>query len=323
MLLDHPNERSLHSHPTPRGGGIGIVVPVLLGLLVLATQDTGGARAAWIAGVGLVVAAIGLVDDIRALPALTRLLIQVISATLVTIGLGHWRVLAWPGLCTLDLGWVGIPLTVILVAGLTNAYNFMDGIDGIAGTQGVVAGLGWVGIGYALQDPFVAMVGAILAMASLAFLLFNWPPASIFMGDVGSCFLGFVLAALAVEVAPRSPAAATAGILFVWPFAFDTAFTLLNRLRRHQNLLQAHRTHLYQRLVLTGLSHRSVTVLYGILAAAGVVVGNAVAREVKFASVVGAALIGALAGGIWLTVIWRERRARTPPFTDNGTFLSS
>jgi UDP-N-acetylmuramyl pentapeptide phosphotransferase/UDP-N-acetylglucosamine-1-phosphate transferase len=153
----------------------------------------------------------------------------------------------------------------------------------------------------------LAVVGAVIAAANLGFLLFNWSPASVFMGDVGSAFLGFLLAALAVYAAPRSPAIATAGILFVWPFVFDTAFTLLRRAGRRENLLCAHRSHLYQRLVLTGVSHRTVALLYGALATVGVAVGYAVAREAAIASMAGALLISALAAGLWLVVIRRER----------------
>jgi UDP-N-acetylmuramyl pentapeptide phosphotransferase/UDP-N-acetylglucosamine-1-phosphate transferase len=307
-ILDQPNDRSLHVRPTPRGGGIGIVVPVCF-----ATAGVGAlvpeARAAgiWLAGVGLLVAAVGLVDDVRGLPAVTRLVAHVSAAALVLLGIGTWRTFVWPGLWSFSLGWAAVPFTFLVVVGLTNAYNFMDGVDGIAGSQGVVAGFGWIGAGYAIQDPLLAVVGAVIAMASLGFLFFNWSPASVFMGDVGSSFLGFLFAALAVYVATRLPATATAGILFVWPFVFDTAFTFLRRARRRENLLCAHRSHLYQRLVLTGVSHRTVALLYGALATVGVAVGNAVVREARLASIAGAMLIGALAVGLWLAVIWRER----------------
>jgi UDP-N-acetylmuramyl pentapeptide phosphotransferase/UDP-N-acetylglucosamine-1-phosphate transferase len=310
-LLDHPNDRSLHTRPTPRGGGIGIVVPVLLCLVVLTAMDAAGRNPiAWIAAVGLVIAAVGLVDDLRGLPALTRLTTQVFGAVVITTALGHWRVFVWPGLLDLDLGWLGFPLTVILVVGLTNAYNFMDGIDGIAATQGAVAGLGWVGVGYTVQDPCLATTGAVLAAANLGFLTFNWPPASIFMGDVGSSFLGFMLAALVVLVAPRAPEIAFAGVLFVWPFLFDTTLTLLRRVSRGENLLSAHRTHLYQRLVLSGVPHRTVTLTYGALGIVGVASGDAVVRGATIASLAGALLISALATLLWMVVIWRERVAR-------------
>ena len=311
MVLDHPNDRSLHLRPTPRGGGIGIVAPVCLamGAVGVLLPETANA-AIWLTGVGLLVAAVGLADDVRGLPALTRLAAHVIAGVLVVVGIGAWRSFAWPGLGVLDLGRVAVPFTVLLVVGLTNAYNFMDGVDGIAGSQGLVAGLGWTGVGYALQDPLVTVAGSVIACASLGFLFFNWSPASVFMGDVGSGFLGFMLAALTVFVSPRSPAAASAGILFVWPFVFDTAFTLFRRAGRRENLLCAHRSHLYQRLVLTGVSHGAVALLYAVLATVGVVVGIAVVREARLVSLAGSVLIASLAAGLWVVVIWRERAAR-------------
>jgi len=320
-LLDHPNERSLHSRPTPRGGGLGIVVAVLVCLLVLAVTDsTVRAPVGWIAGVGAVLAAVGLTDDIRGLPAVARLLLQTAGAVALTAALGHWRVFAWPGPGEVTLGWFGLPLTLVLVVGLTNAYNFMDGIDGIAGAQGVAAGLGWAGAGVAIQEPSVATTGAVLAASSLGFLVFNWPPASIFMGDVGSSFLGFVLAALVVMAAPRSPDAALAGVLFVWPFVFDTTFTFLRRMRRGEHLLSAHRTHLYQRLILTGVTHRAVTVTYGALALVGVTTGLAVVHAAKGASIAGAISICVLAAGLWIAVVWRERAARARTDRDTQRF---
>jgi UDP-N-acetylmuramyl pentapeptide phosphotransferase/UDP-N-acetylglucosamine-1-phosphate transferase len=308
MLLDRPNPRSLHVQPTPRGGGIGIVVPTCVALGAMGAIAPGyQITAAWIAGIGLLIAAVGMVDDLRGLSAFPRLVVQGSAAVLMVAGIGTWRTLVWPGVLHVDLGWMAVPFTILLVVGLTNAYNFMDGIDGIAGVQGTIAGIGWIVAGYALQDPMLPVTGAVIAAASVGFLLFNWPPASVFMGDVGSGFLGFVLAALSVSVALRSPATATAGILFLWPFVFDTAFTLLRRVRRRENLLHAHRSHLYQRLVLTGLSHRSVTMMYGVLAIAGVVVGRVVAREAATGSSAGALLIATLSGALWLSVVWRER----------------
>jgi UDP-N-acetylmuramyl pentapeptide phosphotransferase/UDP-N-acetylglucosamine-1-phosphate transferase len=207
----------------------------------------------------------------------------------------------------------------MLVVGLTNAYNFMDGSDGMAGAQGVVAGFGWIGVAYAMGDARLGVVGSVTATASLGFLFFNWSPASVFMGDVGSAFLGFELAALSIFVAQRSPAAATAGILFVWPFLFDTSLTLVLRACRREDLLCAHRSHLYQRLVLTGLSHRQVAVIYATLSCVGVLVGNAVAREAVVASILGGIVIAALAAALWLMVIQREKKEVASPGSPEPT----
>jgi UDP-N-acetylmuramyl pentapeptide phosphotransferase/UDP-N-acetylglucosamine-1-phosphate transferase len=309
MLLDHPNERSLHVRPTPRGGGVGLVVPICAAVLTTGVSTAGSLHPAiWMAGIGLMVAAVGLADDVRGLPALGRLAVHAVAAALVVIGIGTWRIFEWPGLWRVDLDWAAIPLTVTLVVGLINAYNFMDGVDGIAGSQGVVAGFGWMGAGYAIDDPLLAVAGSAIAATSLGFLFFNWSPASVFMGDVGSSFLGYSFAVLAIVAAPRSPVIATAGALFVWPFVFDSGFTFLRRLWRRENVLSAHRTHLYQRLVLTGVSHRTVALLYGFLALAGVATGYVLVREGSGAGIAGAVLIGSLAAGLLLAVSWRERR---------------
>jgi len=308
ILLDHPNERSLHVQPTPRGAGIGIVVPVCLTIGAVALRVPEALSAAmWLVGGGLVMAAIGLIDDVRGVSAVIRLVAHLAVAGAIAVGIGSWPALVWPGLFHIDLAWAAVPLTVLLVAGFTNAYNFMDGVDGIAGSQAVMAGIGWMGVGFATQDPLLVVAGAVIATASLGFLFFNWPPASIFMGDVGSSFLGFSLAALAVYAATRSPAVGTAGMLFVWPFVFDSAFTIVRRAGRRENLLAAHRSHLYQRLVLTGVSHRTVTLLYAALAGVGVAVGYLVAHDDRNWSVAGGILIAVLAAGIWMFVLWRER----------------
>lgn len=284
------------------------MVPVVLAIgSVAVLVPEARSAATWLAGVSVFMAAVGLIDDVRELPASTRLVAHILAGLLVVVGFGPWQTIEWPGLMDLNLGWVAGPFTVLVVVGFTNAYNFMDGADGIAGTQAVAAGLGWIVAGSAIQDPVLAVAGAGIAMASLGFLLFNWSPASVFMGDVGSAFLGFLLAALSVYVAPRSPATAMAGFVFVWPFVFDTTFTLLRRAGRRENLLTAHRSHLYQRLVLTGVSHRTVALLYGALALVGVVVGNASVLAAGISPLAGALVISLLAAALWLAVVSRER----------------
>ncbi len=323
MVLDHPNERSLHQQPTPRGGGIGIVIPVCLVLVVLGVAvPADRIAAAWLAGLALLIAAIGLADDIRGLPAGAKFVAHISAATVLALALGPCRHIAWPALGRLDAGVAALPLTMLWVVGLTNAYNFMDGIDGLAGSQGLVAGLGWVGAGYVVQSPFVALAGAVIASTNLGFLFFNWSPASIFMGDVASGFLGFMLAALAVCVAPRSPEGVAAGVLFVWPFVFDATFTFFRRLTRGENVFAAHRGHLYQRLVLAGMSHRNVTVLYAALAAVGAVVGIAGVSGAEAASTAGLVLITLLAVGLWLGVALRERAAIPPASAPRGRLAS-
>lgn len=247
-ILDHPNERSSHDVPKPHGGGIAIVAITLAGSAWWWTP-----RFAIVAGAALVIAIVSWIDDVRHLPATLRLGVQSLAAVAV--------LMAYPvGAFT--------PLAFLWIVGLTNAYNFMDGIDGIAGGQAVVAGLSWALFGMMAQQPLMATIGLLIAGSSAGFLLHNWQPARIFMGDVGSAFLGFVFAALAVMAWPNFRLAA-AGLLVVWPFVVDAAFTFVRRASRGERLMEAHRSHIYQRINQRGLSHRAVASIYIVLAAAG------------------------------------------------------
>ena len=132
----------------------------------------------------------------------------------------------------MSLGWLGLIITFLWIVGLTNAYNFMDGIDGIAGGQAVVAGMGWAVLGWLTVQPLVGLMGVLLAAASLGFLGHNWPPARIFMGDVAALsWVSCLPCWLWLQHATRSTRLALVGILFVWPFVFDATFTFLRRLR--------------------------------------------------------------------------------------------
>jgi UDP-N-acetylmuramyl pentapeptide phosphotransferase/UDP-N-acetylglucosamine-1-phosphate transferase len=212
-------------------------------------------------GAGLI-AVVSWVDDFRSISNRFRFAVHSLAAILAIITLGYWTDIIVPVLGNAHIGWLGLPITFLWIVGLTNAYNFMDGIDGIAGGQAVVAGFGWVILGVMTDQSFVGTLGGLLAATSLGFILHNWPPARIFMGDVGSAFLGFSFACLAVMGANREPSLAIAGVLLVWPFVFDTLFTFFRRLKNGENVFTAHRSHLYQRLVVSGYTHRTVTLLY-------------------------------------------------------------
>lgn len=266
-LLDIPNARSSHVHPTPRGGGLPLALIVLAGLLPLAGERAW--LACWLAAA--LVATVSWIDDMRSLSYRVRLVAHAAAAGLVLVGAGAWPAVDLPWLARFHPSWAGFAIIFLWLIGLTNAYNFMDGIDGLAGSQAIVAGVGWLILGNLAGQPALASAGLLLACASGGFLLHNWPPARIFMGDVGSAFLGFLLAALTVLAAHQDPRLAVAGVLLVWPFLFDTFFTFFRRLRRGENVFAAHRSHLYQRLVIAGRSHRFVTVLYTNAATVGLI----------------------------------------------------
>ncbi len=270
-VLDHPNARSSHVIPTPRGGGLVLAVVTLLTYL-LACQLTGFAPSwGFVGGAGLIVA-VSWLDDVYSVPFFWRLLVQSGAAALLIISDGYISSISIPGFVpAFDIGRVGILLTFCWIIWLVNAYNFMDGIDGIAGVQALTAGIGWLLLGINWELPTAYVLGGTLAFVSFAFLMHNWPPARIFMGDAGSAFLGFVFAALPMLVRTENRENASvlplAAVIFVWPFVFDSVLTFLRRAARRERVWLAHREHLYQRLVMSGNTHLSVTVLYGVISA--------------------------------------------------------
>jgi UDP-N-acetylmuramyl pentapeptide phosphotransferase/UDP-N-acetylglucosamine-1-phosphate transferase len=253
----------------PRGGGLAIVV-VTAGAGLVATWLDPAARAAvvaWLAAVGGV-AAVSLRDDFRPLPALTRLIVHLLAAVGLVAVAGPIESLGLAGVGEVEFGRFAWPLTVLWVAGLTNAFNFMDGIDGIAGITAAAGGTTVAFAANAVGCESAAVVALGLAAGSLGFLTSNWPPARVFMGDVGSTFCGFTLAALPLIAQPPGRALVLpVAVLALWPFLFDAGITLVKRIVRRENVLESHQSHLYQRLVLAGWSHRAVASLYGLLAA--------------------------------------------------------
>lgn len=315
-LLDIPNERSSHTRPTPRGGGIAIVVVTLVGCIIFAlmTSSTDWLKlGAYLTG-AILIAGISWLDDVRTLSSTIRFGTHTIGALLVIAGYGSWHMVNVPLIGYVPLLWFGLPMTFLWIAGLTNAYNFMDGIDGIAAGQAVVAGIGWAIIGSIINHHLLVVLGILIASSSLGFLGHNWPPARIFMGDVGSAFLGYTFAVLPLIL--NAPVIPLVGFLLVWPFVFDTVFTILRRLKNGENVFASHRSHLYQRLVIAGYSHRAVTLLYIALACIG-----AVLAVLWFTRTSGSALaivlaLPTLCIGLWLTVVIAERRKsplHTPP----------
>jgi len=312
QILDIPNDRSLHIHPVPRGGGIVIVFFSVTGFAI-----------SWMFGstwphqpifsylIGaIVITAVSWLDDLRPLPNRIRFAAHSLSAILVILGSGYWHKVVLPFLGELPLGWFGLLITFFWIVGLTNAYNFMDGIDGIAGGQAVVAGTGWTVLGCLIDQPPVAMLGLLLASSSLGFLWHNWPPARIFMGDVGSAFLGYTFAVLPVIAAKDDPRFVLIGVLLVWPFVFDASFTFFRRLRKGENVFTAHRSHLYQRLVIAGHSHRFVTLLYVTMTSFGLALALIWFLDVPGSDAAVTIFLPALCFGLWFFVTRQERKRK-------------
>lgn len=274
-ILDVPNERSSHSRATPRGGGIAIVaVTILSGLIAMALWPESRSLLLPLLLSAAGIAYVSWLDDLKPLPNRIRFGAHLLGALLVTWCTSPLEAMHFGSFGRLNLSIAAWPLTILWIVGMTNAFNFMDGIDGIAGITAAIAGfaiaVGAACMGYAA----VATVAFGFAGASLGFLACNWPPARIFMGDVGSAFCGFVIATLPLCTAPISQAAlVTVAGLAMWPFVFDTLYTIIRRIRKRENIFAAHRSHIYQRLVIAGKSHRDVSLLYAALSLFGAAIG--------------------------------------------------
>jgi UDP-N-acetylmuramyl pentapeptide phosphotransferase/UDP-N-acetylglucosamine-1-phosphate transferase len=268
-ILDIPNQRSSHTKPVPRGGGLIIVALTLGGLSLY--QILGG-FSSWAVILcfsmgALMISGVSWWDDLHSLPIGIRFAGHSVAAIIGIAVFGYWHTITFPVIGQIHLDLIGLPLTFLWIVGLTNAYNFMDGIDGIAAGQAAVSGLWWSIFGWVYAQPLLLVLGLFLACANMGFLAHNWPPARIFMGDVGSAFLGYTLAMLPLmanySFLPGGwDSSFLAGILLNWPFLLDTIFTFLRRLANGENVLRAHRTHIYQRLVQAGYSSASITLLY-------------------------------------------------------------
>lgn len=310
QVIDVPNERSSHTRPTPRGGGLASLLVTLSGVFayaVLHPDHAWPALSLYFTG-AVLIAIVSWLDDLRSLSARVRLVVHSAGAGLAILGFGYWRTVSAPLLGTFDLHELGLLLTFLWIVGLTNAYNFIDGIDGLSGGAAVLLGLSWAAIGWFGGQSLALTLGLLLAMSSLGFLGHNWPPARIFMGDVGSAFLGYTFAILAVMASRSNPSLSIVGALLMWPYIFDTAFTFLRRLFNHENVFAAHRSHLYQRLVVSGYSHQRVTLLYLGLTLAGMALSWLWLAHMAWSDAIIALALPLLCLALWGFVRYREQR---------------
>jgi Fuc2NAc and GlcNAc transferase len=299
-LLDVPNERSLHRAPIPRGGGLAIALVTLAGLAVAALLSRIPPQVAWaLGGGGAMVAAVGWLDDRRGVRAPIRAAVHLVAACWAA----YW---IWGELTP------GAIAGVVCIVWAINLYNFMDGIDGLAGGEassvGIIAGALLVMGGRA----DLAVVAFLVAAAATGFLGWNWPPARIFMGDVGSGFLGFTFGALSLIVGRSGALPLALCLLLAGVFAFDATVTLLRRMARGERWRQAHRSHAYQRLVQAGSTHAEAT--------SGVLFVNLVLGVLAWLAQTGRLSIAAavLAGIVVLTVLYLAIERRRPMFTDGA-----
>jgi UDP-GlcNAc:undecaprenyl-phosphate GlcNAc-1-phosphate transferase len=268
-LLDHPNHRSSHQVATPRSGGVAILALFLFGVGVvvgLDIDDDSDNLFALIVPGALIVSLVSLYDDITQRAFHFKLLAQLVAVLLLLVGGLAFRPDLVGGFGWLGQEWLAWLMTILWVVGLTNAYNFMDGLDGLAAGVGLIVAVTYASLLYSAGLAVPGLIMVMLACGLAGFLLFNYPPARIFMGDVGSALLGFLFAAIPLA-ALASAGSGQGGLLFVampvllFHFLFDTLFTLWRRGRAGCRLTDAHREHLYQLLQRSGLSHGQVALI--------------------------------------------------------------
>ncbi|MEO8192562.1 MAG: glycosyltransferase family 4 protein [Gemmatimonadales bacterium] len=258
-LLDIPNERSSHSSPTPRGGGLAIAVTALGGIIIAAMLHwVDWNLAIALAGGGAMIATVGWVDDHRSLSALARFAVQFISAGWAMFWVGGLPSLS-VGSASVELGLLGTMLGIVGIVWAINLYNFVDGIDGLAAGEaistGVIGGL----ILFAMGRTGLATVSLLIAAASAGFIPLNWAPAKLFMGDVGSGMLGYLFAVLAVASENAGAVPLLIWVLLLGAFVFDATVTLCRRIAHGERWYHAHHSHAYQRMVQAGRSHAQVS----------------------------------------------------------------
>jgi UDP-GlcNAc:undecaprenyl-phosphate GlcNAc-1-phosphate transferase len=274
-VMDTPNARKAHANPTPKGGGVGIVVAFMLGVSTLyGYAEFARLAEPYFRGVILAsatIAAVAFIDDLRDFRFTVKLTAQVVAAC-AAVGSGLWvGVFRLPFLGAVDIGAWGIAATIAWLLFVTNAMNFIDGLNGLAGGTALVACCFLAGIAAGQAGWFVYFAALLLAAGIAGFLPFNFPRARIFMGDVGSQFCGFVLGVLGIAAARFSGVEMSFLLvpMLLFGVLFDVAFTLARRLLAGERVTQAHRGHLYQVAQRAGMDARVVAMIHWGFAAYG------------------------------------------------------
>lgn len=311
-LVDLPGERRSHEAPTPRGGGLGIAVALIvsIGLLgVVGSVPPGWAVGA--AGGAFLIGSVGWLDDHYSLPWWVRFVAHAAAAAWLVGCVGGVSQLD-VGIARLPLGWAAIPLPWLATIWLTNLYNFMDGSDGLAGAEGLFAGLSLAALFALGGSAGLAVASISLALACAGFLPWNLPPARLFMGDVGSTSLGFVFSALALAGARNGSVPALMSLLILGLFVYDATFTLCWRWLKGARWYTPHREHAYQYLVRAGFDH--ATVLRRLLAVNLLVILPVVMVLHRYPAWLGAGVVACTLAAARLWRFARRRCADSPAF---------
>ena len=307
-LLDHPGPRSSHRTVTPRGGGLAILAGLAAALLLRRGDWTATPPVLALLAGAAAVALVGLLDDRFGLPPLPRFLCQLAAALGLVAGTGGVERLPLPPPFDVPTGPLASPLAVLWVLAVVNFMNFMDGIDGLAGLQGFVTALA---LALAGPEPSGTLLAAALAGGCAGFLFFNWAPASIFLGDVGSGLVGYTVAAIPLLAPPTTrPQAVLLAGTSLWLLLSDATTCLLRRVARGDRWYEAHRQHLYQRWVATGVGHARAAAAIELGSAATTVLALLGWRAGTPSWAWAGLALGALLFGLeWRTVLRAEQRA--------------
>ena len=320
--VDVPKDgRRMHDHPIPRMGGLAIFFGFILSVLIFQTL-TPSLRGMLLGSVIIVV--LGILDDIYALPALPKFLVQIVAALVAVLEGNRIDFLSNPNIFSKEpfweLGWLSIPISVLWIVAITNSVNLIDGLDGLACGVSTISSMTLLVIALIVSEPDVAILMAALAGACIGFLPYNLNPAKIFMGDTGSTFLGFILATVSIQGLFKFYAI----ISFAVPFLmlglpiFDTCFAILRRVAKGQSPMSPDRGHIHHRLIDMGFSQKqAVAVLYIISAILGlsavVLTTIGVVRAMLF--LMALCVAGGIAGKLYLD---RNNGSAPPPPSDGS-----
>ena len=269
-ILDHPNGRSLHSNPTPRSGGVALLAGIGVTIFGVVWRYGAQSELIWLGVSVAVLTVISYVDDRRPLPVGVRLLAQIITSGMLLAGGFVLSGVSLPGTTWIWLPWAGYVISMVFIVWMINLYNFMDGMDGFAGGMAVIGFTTFAILGWMHGDAVFACVSLVVGAAAAGFLVFNFPPARIFLGDVGSAPLGLIAAGLTLWGIRDAVFPLWIALLIFSPFIVDASVTLIRRLVIGERIWEAHRSHYYQRLVQVGWGHKK-TVLreYALMLACG------------------------------------------------------
>ncbi len=306
--IDYPKELGVHDKPIPLAGGSAIVFSFIITAAIMAPFMKGYVTKEFlgILVAGVLITTLGFLDDVYQLSPRIRIFFQIFAALIVVFTGTSIEILTWPWSSTgvINLSTFGNVLTVIWIVGLTNAMNFIDGLDGLAAGVASIAAISFMVISFIFGPPVSVLLAAILAGACIGFLPHNFNPATIFMGDTGSTFLGFMLAVLSIQGLTKSYTVITliVGAIVLGLPLFDTSFAIFRRLASNQSIAQGDRKHLHHRLVDKGISHkRAVLTMYAVSSGFGIAGVLFALKDFMLAAIIVMTILFVWIGDIFLT----------------------